>query len=154
MPAARATSESDAGEQEDEAATGLEPLGRCYVIWPLLNPPFPILAESQDDDEVARAEEEERRRADLRARCERMKDMAVPVIVELASKKIEIGQLRQLTPGSLVTFTKSCEDLLDLYVNNHLFCRGEAVKIGEKFGLKINEVGAEEIRERRVLNPP
>ena len=68
-------------------------------------------------------------------------DLPVVVSVQLARKRIELGTLRSLAPGSLVTFEKSCEDLLDLYVSNRLFCRGEAVKVGEKFGLKINEMG-------------
>ena len=81
-----------------------------------------------------------------------LKHLPVVVTARLAEKKIELGQLRSLTPGALITFNKSCEDLLDLYVNNHRYCRGEAVKIGEKFGLKINEVGVVEVRESRILN--
>ena len=34
----------------------------------------------------------------------------------------------------MLAFDKSCEDLLGLYVNNQVYARGEAVKIGEKFG--------------------
>ncbi len=48
--------------------------------------------------------------------------------------------------------SKSCEALLDLYVNNARYCRGEAVKIGENFGLKINEVGTTEERGSKILN--
>lgn len=75
-------------------------------------------------------------------RLERLRKVPVTISVRLAEKKIEMGQLLALTPGGLITFNKSCEDLLDLYVNNRLYCRGEAVKVGEKFGLKINELPA------------
>ena len=85
-------------------------------------------------------------------RAHRLLNLPVTVVVRLAEKKIEMGQLLALSPGALITFSKSCEDLLDMYVNNQLYCRGEAVKIGEKFGLKVNEVGATKHRERRVLN--
>ena len=64
----------------------------------------------------------------------------MPVVVRLAERKITLDALRKVAPGSLITFSKSCEDLLDLYVNNRLLARGEAVKIGEKFGLKVNRV--------------
>ena len=74
------------------------------------------------------------------------------VRVELASKKIEMRQLTAISPGSLITFNKSCEDLLDLYVNNERYCRGEAIKIGEKFGLKVTEVGVVEVRQSRIIN--
>jgi len=60
--------------------------------------------------------------------------------------------LLSLTPGALITFNKSCEDLLELCINDRYYCQGEAVKIGEKFGLKINEVGVVEQREPQVLN--
>src|SRR5260221_5969138 len=72
----------------------------------------------------------------------RVRNVSVPIIVKLAEKKIEMGQLLGIGTGAIITFEKSCEALLDLYVNNHLYCRGEAVKIGEKFGIKVCEVGA------------
>jgi flagellar motor switch protein FliN/FliY len=71
----------------------------------------------------------------------RLMKLPVPVAVHLAERKIDMSQLLGMAPGSLLTFEKSCEDLLDLYVNNRIYARGEAVKIGEKFGLKINEMG-------------
>ncbi len=77
---------------------------------------------------------------------DRLNRLSVPIIVKLAEKKIEMGQLLGIGPGAIITFEKSCEDLLDLYVNNHLFCRGEAVKIGEKFGIKVCEVGSKQDR--------
>lgn len=85
-------------------------------------------------------------------RIARLLSLPVVVSVQLAQKRIELGTLRGLAPGSLVTFDKSCEDLLDLFVNNRLFCRGEAVKVGEKFGLKINEVGPVEERVSAVID--
>lgn len=85
-------------------------------------------------------------------RISRILSLPVTVAVQLARKRIELGALRELAPGSLVKFDKPCEDLLDLYVNNRLFCRGEAVKVGEKFGLKINEVGPVEQRLSAVID--
>jgi flagellar motor switch protein FliN/FliY len=82
---------------------------------------------------------------------DRLRDLPVPIIVKLAEKRIEVGQLLAIGPGAIITFEKSCEDLLDLYVNNRLYCRGEAVKIGEKFGIKICQVGSTEERISAVL---
>jgi flagellar motor switch protein FliN/FliY len=87
-----------------------------------------------------------------RERIRLLQRLPVTVSVRLAEKKVEMTALLGLTPGTLITFNKSCEDLLDLYVNNQLYCRGEAVKIGEKFGLKINEVGAKPVQEEHVFN--
>jgi len=85
---------------------------------------------------------------------DRLRNVPVPVIVKLAEKRIELGQLLAIGPGAIITFEKSCEDLLDLHVNNQLYCRGEAVKIGEKFGIKICEVGSAEERLSAVLATP
>lgn len=82
---------------------------------------------------------------------ERVRNVPVPIIVKLAEKKVEMGQILAIGTGAIITFEKSCEDLLDLYVNNHLYCRGEAVKIGEKFGIKVCEVGSVEERISAVL---
>jgi len=87
----------------------------------------------------------------LPGNARRLLKLPVTVVVYLAEKKIEMEQLLTICPGSLITFNKPCEDLLDLYVNNHRYCRGEAVKIGEKFGLKINEVGVVDVRESPIL---
>jgi flagellar motor switch protein FliN/FliY len=57
-----------------------------------------------------------------------------------------------ITPGTLVTFTKNCEEPLDLYVNNQLYGHGEAVKIGENFGLKINTIGTTNKRVQKIVN--
>ena len=88
----------------------------------------------------------------IRIGHDRLHNVPVRVVVTLAEKRIEVGQLSGISPGTLITFSKPCEELLDLYVNNRAFCRGEAVKIGEKFGLKVTEIGVKPVRESRVLN--
>jgi len=81
----------------------------------------------------------------------RLRRLPVEISVRVAEKKIPMPQLLGITPGMLITFNKSCEDLLDLYVNNTRYCRGEAVKIGENFGLKINQVGVRDEIPRKVI---
>lgn len=84
--------------------------------------------------------EEARARIERDRRIAQVMNMPVPIIVVMAEKKIELGQLLTMGPGTIISFEKSCDDLLDLCVNNKAICSGEAVKIGEKFGLKINEL--------------
>lgn len=81
----------------------------------------------------------------------RVSKLPVQAIVRLASKKIEMSQLLSICPGSLITFNKPCEDPLDLYINNQIYCQGEAVKIGENFGLKIDQVGHKEEYETKII---
>jgi flagellar motor switch protein FliN/FliY len=99
-----------------------------------------------DETDIDPAEE-------ARRRLERLVQLPVKVVVRLAEKRIPLGQILTLSPGAIITFDKSCEDLLDLHVNNSLYARGEAVKIGEKFGLKINEVGSVQQRASAILQP-
>jgi len=84
---------------------------------------------------------------------DRLRKLPVAVTVRLAEKKVEISQLIGLGPGAIITFDKSCEDLIDLYVNNQIYCRGEAVKIGEKFGIKICELGSQPAHLSPVNGP-
>jgi flagellar motor switch protein FliN/FliY len=84
-------------------------------------------------------------------RALRVLRVPVTVSVRLAERKMSLGAVVALGPGSLVTFNKSCEDLLDLYVNNHRYCQGEAIKIGESFGLKISKVGVTQERKERII---
>jgi flagellar motor switch protein FliN len=88
----------------------------------------------------------------LSGRARLLAELPVTVSVSLAEKKVELSQLLSLTPGALIIFNKPCEELLDLYVNNQRYCQGEAVKIGEKFGLKVCKVGVKDVRTQRVLN--
>ena len=64
----------------------------------------------------------------------------VPVMVTLATKKQPLGQIIELGPGSIIQFEKSCEEMLDMEAAGHRVARGEAVKVGDKFGLRITSV--------------
>jgi len=88
---------------------------------------------------------------DAALRALRILNVPVTVSVRLAERKMPLGQIVALVPGALVPFNKSCEDLLDLFVNNHRYCQGEAIKIGENFGLKVAKVGVTEERKDHVL---
>ncbi len=55
-------------------------------------------------------------------------------------KKQPIEQIVELGPGSIIQFDKSCEEMLDLVVGDQLIAKGEAVKVGEKFGLRITSI--------------
>lgn len=61
----------------------------------------------------------------------------LPVMVSLARKKLEIKHILEIAPGSLIQFDKFCEDLLDVEAAEHKIARGEAVKVGDKFGIRI-----------------
>jgi flagellar motor switch protein FliN len=63
--------------------------------------------------------------------------ISVPVVVTLAEKRQPLGKIVELSPGAIIQFDKSCEEMLELCVGNRPIASGEAVKIGDKFGLRI-----------------
>ena len=71
--------------------------------------------------------------------------MQVPVIVKLAERKLTLAEVMRLGPGAIIEFIKSNEEPLELLINNKPIGVGDAVKVGENFGLKINQIG--DVRE-------
>ncbi len=64
----------------------------------------------------------------------------VPLVVSLAHKRQPVDRIVELGPGSIIQFDKSCEEMLDLYLGGRMIANGEAVKIGDKFGLRITNI--------------
>lgn len=86
----------------------------------------------------------------LEKRKQRISKVPVNLIVQIANRKMDVQQLREIVPGALLIFDQPCDSLLDVFVDNRLYCRGEAVKVGEKFGVKINECNVQVVREKKV----
>jgi flagellar motor switch protein FliN/FliY len=72
---------------------------------------------------------------------QRIMRMEVPVIVKLAERKLTMAEVMRLGPGAIVEFSKSSDEPLELLINNKAIGLGDAVKVGENFGLKINQIG-------------
>lgn len=64
----------------------------------------------------------------------------VPVTVRLATTQTRMSQLLEMGPGSIIQFDKGCDERLTLEVGGFDVAEGEAVKIGDKFGLRITEM--------------
>jgi flagellar motor switch/type III secretory pathway protein FliN len=64
----------------------------------------------------------------------------MPVAVILAGKKEKVGEILQLCPGSIIKFDKACDEALALAVGNVPVAEGDAVKVGDKFGLRISKI--------------
>ncbi len=64
----------------------------------------------------------------------------VTVRVTLAGKKQSIGSILELGPGSIIQFEKSCEEMLELEVGELHVGTGEAVKVGDMFGLRLTSI--------------
>lgn len=67
--------------------------------------------------------------------------LQVPMIVKLAERKLTLSEVLRLGPGSIIEFSKASDEPLELLANNKAIAVGEAVKVGENFGLKISQIG-------------
>ncbi len=140
--------------------------GSLLLVWPLTNPVLESVAPWPVEEAAASSGSVEAVPADASASSPaapasggspaerqhrgRVLDVPVDLSVQIASKKFDVSQLRKITPGMLITFNKSCESLLDVFVADKLKFRGEAVKVGERFGIKINETNAQVVRDQPI----
>ena len=76
-------------------------------------------------------------------RVRRIMQMRVPVIVQLAERVLPLRDVMKLAPGSIVEFDRTVDAELDLLVNNRHIGRGEAIKVGEHFGLRVTDIGGD-----------
>jgi len=67
-------------------------------------------------------------------------DVPVELTIELGRKTTKIGEVLRLGPGSILELSKANGEPLDVYVNNRLIARGEAVVVGERYGIRLTEV--------------
>jgi flagellar motor switch protein FliN/FliY len=77
-------------------------------------------------------------------------DLPVEVSVELGRASMLVGQLLQLSQGSVVELSKLAGEPLEVLVNQKLVARGEAVVVNEKFGVRITDVVPADERVRKL----
>ncbi len=72
--------------------------------------------------------------------CRSILHIEVPLVVTLAAKRMQIDQVLKLVPGAMIQFDKPCEAPLTLEIGGQPVAEGEVVKIGDKFGIRINTI--------------
>jgi flagellar motor switch protein FliN/FliY len=78
--------------------------------------------------------------ADEGASINLLLDIALQISVELGRRQMTLAEVLALGAGSVVELPKPTTDALDVYVNDRLVARGEAVMVGERYGIRISEV--------------
>jgi flagellar motor switch protein FliN len=99
---------------------------------------------------------EERRRTqwgDLPNYAKSLLKIKVPVMVTLARKKQQLGRIVEIGPGTIIQFSKGCDQPLDLEVNGEHIGQGEAVKVGDKFGLRVSAMRLPDERFKKIGRP-
>jgi flagellar motor switch protein FliN/FliY len=67
-------------------------------------------------------------------------DIPLQVSVEIGRSKILLKDLLKMGEGYVIELDKLAGEPLDLYVNSRLIARGEAVMVGDKFGIRLTDV--------------
>lgn len=67
-------------------------------------------------------------------------DIPLQVSVEIGRSKILLKDLLKMGEGYVIELDKMAGEPLDLYVNSRLIARGEAVMVGDKFGIRLTDV--------------
>jgi flagellar motor switch/type III secretory pathway protein FliN len=139
--------------------TAGERRGSLHVAWPirktadLFDTSSADAGESEPHDESSFAAACDAADADfhrLPAYARSLLRIDVPVRVALAHKRQRADDIVALGPGQIIQFNKSCDEMLDLLVGRQRVAKGEAVKIGDKFGLRITSIVLPEERFRKV----
>lgn len=82
----------------------------------------------------------------------RILTLQVPVIVRLAERQMKLSEILNLTTGAIIEFEKSADSELELMINDQCIGQGQAVKVGENFGLRVTYIGT--VHERiRAMGP-
>jgi len=71
---------------------------------------------------------------------ERILQIKVPVHVNIAERTMDVASIMELNVGSILEFTKAADSDLQLVVVNECIGCGQAVKVGENFGLQITMI--------------
>lgn len=77
--------------------------------------------------------------------------VTVPMSVNLAGKKIKLQEVVEIGPGSIITFDKACDAPLEVTVGGRPIAHGEAVKVGERFGVRVQKMILPEEHFRPML---
>lgn len=70
--------------------------------------------------------------------------LSVPVIVQVGERRLAMDSVLALGPGTLIELDKPWDSPLDLLVNNKVIGKGEAVKVGENFGIRILSIESQQ----------
>ncbi len=67
-------------------------------------------------------------------------DVPLQISVEVGRSKILLKDLLKMGEGYVIELDKLAGEPLDLYVNSRLIAKGEAVMVGDRFGILLTDV--------------
>jgi flagellar motor switch protein FliN/FliY len=67
-------------------------------------------------------------------------DVPVQVSAVLGRAHMDVGELLNLGPGTVLELDRKVGEAIDIYVNNRLVARGEVVLVEDKLGVTMTEI--------------
>src|ERR1700748_1517052 len=89
-----------------------------------------IVPIAPDDQPAARTADE----------LEAVFDVPVQISAGLGRPRMDVGQLLNIGPGTVLELDRKVGEAIDIYVNNRLVARGEVVLVEEKLGVTMTEI--------------
>lgn len=90
------------------------------------------------NDEVMTPDDDAREGADHALAL--LRDVEVEVTLEIGRRRMKIADVLKLGPGQALELEKQAGEPLEIYVNGKLLGRGEAVVLGDRYGIRITEI--------------
>jgi flagellar motor switch protein FliN/FliY len=69
-----------------------------------------------------------------------LKDVEVELTLEIGRRRMKIEEILRLSTGATIELSKAAGEPIDIYVNGQLLGRGEAVVVGDRYGVRITEL--------------
>jgi flagellar motor switch protein FliN/FliY len=83
---------------------------------------------------------ETRKSSDVSVNVERILNIRLSVVVQMAERRISLSEIMDMRIGALIEFDRLADRPLDVHVNHKKIGTGTAVTVGEKFGVQITSV--------------
>lgn len=76
---------------------------------------------------------------------DRVLKLEVPLVVRICETTMTLKEVIAMTPGTIIELPTEADARLDLLIGNHVIGAGKIVKVGERFGVSVRELGSEVI---------
>jgi flagellar motor switch protein FliN/FliY len=73
-----------------------------------------------------------------------LKDVEVEITLEIGRRRLRIADVLKLATGQTLELAKAAGEPLDIFVNGRILGRGEAIVVGDHYGVRITELVATE----------
>lgn len=81
---------------------------------------------------------------------DRILDIPLEVHVELGRRRMRVNELLGIASGSILELGTAVGMPLAIYANSTLIAHGEAVVVGERYGVRITDIVSQRERVKRL----